>query len=579
MKRVLIANRGEIAVRIARACDDNNLESVAIYSDPDADALHVRSATEAYALQGSNPADTYLNVQKIIEIARRSGSDAVHPGYGFLSESADFADAVIDAGLTWIGPPPEAIRTLGDKLRARSVAIAVGAPLAMGSDGPVTSSEEVAQFGEQVGFPVLVKAAHGGGGRGMKVVKNLSEVDEAFDSAVREAIAAFGRGECFVEKFLEQPRHVEAQIAADQHGNVLVLGTRDCSVQRRNQKLIEEAPAPFVTEDIHEQIRQSAAAICRHVGYVGVGTVEYLLDRSGTLSFLEVNTRLQVEHPVTEETSGIDIVALQFAIAKGEKLDLEVDADPTEHAIEFRINAEDPGRGFLPSPGMISRVEWPTGPGIRVDSGVTSGSLVPAEYDSLIAKIIVTGKSREQAIRRAKRALRETTVEGIATSLPFHLLVLEHEDFISKDRFGCYTSWIETHLDSKLEANKEFSFFASQNKRARITIELDGKRVTLGVPHEILGRIARPANRDENAESQSGSPQPDSRDTKAPSSGILVKWLVKIGDEVHAGDPIAVLEAMKMESQVLAQHGGTVTEFASEPGDQIHVGDVILRIA
>lgn len=578
MKKVLIANRGEIAVRIARACDDNHLESVAIYSDPDADSFHVQIATEAYALGGAQPAETYLDINKIIDIARRSGSDAVHPGYGFLSESASFAEAVLDAGLTWIGPPPEAIRALGDKLNARSVAVKVGAPLAPGSNGPVTTADEVARFGELHGYPIIVKAAHGGGGRGMKIVRNADEVDEAFDSAVREAVTAFGRGECFVEKFLERPRHIEAQVLADTHGNVVVLGTRDCSVQRRNQKLIEEAPAPYLPQGVEEKIRASAAAICREVGYVGAGTVEYLLDGSGTLSFLEVNTRLQVEHPVSEETSGIDIVAAQFAIAAGEEIDFDDANAPSTHSIEFRINAEDPGRGFVPSPGVISRLEWPAGPGIRVDSGVLSGSLVPAQYDSLIAKIIVTGKSRDQAIRRAKRALRESVVEGIATTLPFHLLVLEHADFLAEESFGCYTNWIETELTVALEESAEYSQVAFGGERSIVTIEIDGKRVSLGLPKSLTDALSHTPDRPlRMSESRTGAAIGDGQ-IAAPSSGILVKWIVGVGDEVRAGDLVAVVEAMKMETQVVARVGGTVSKLLIEPGHQVNTGQVMLEI-
>ncbi|HEY1158097.1 MAG TPA: biotin carboxylase N-terminal domain-containing protein, partial [Arthrobacter sp.] len=387
MRKVLIANRGEIAVRIARACDDAGLESVAVYADPDADALHVQAATEAYALAGSRPQETYLDIEKILAVAQKSGADAVHPGYGFLSENAAFAQAVMDAGLTWIGPSPETIRLLGDKVSAREVAVRAGAPLAPGSDGPVDSAEEVRAFAEQVGLPVAIKAAFGGGGRGLKVVRNLADIEESFDSAVRESLAAFGRSECYVEKFLDRPRHVEAQVIADTHGNVVVVGTRDCSLQRRHQKLVEEAPAPFLTPEQRAEIHASAKAICREAGYVGAGTVEYLLDGSGFLSFLEVNTRLQVEHPITEETSGVDLVAAQLAIAAGEKLPVLEDPEPRGHAFEFRINAEDPGRGFLPSPGAVTGFEVPTGPGIRLDTGVRAGSVVPGQFDSLLAKL------------------------------------------------------------------------------------------------------------------------------------------------------------------------------------------------
>ncbi|HEX9228955.1 MAG TPA: biotin carboxylase N-terminal domain-containing protein, partial [Arthrobacter sp.] len=423
MRKVLIANRGEIAVRIARACDDAQLASVAVYADIDADALHVSAADEAYALGGNSPADTYLNIPKLLAAAADSGADALHPGYGFLSENADFAQAVIDAGLTWIGPTPDAIRLLGNKITARETAVRAGAPLVAGSDGPVESAAEARAFAEQHGLPIAIKAAFGGGGRGMKVVRALDEVEEAFDSAVREAVAAFGRGECFVERYLDRPRHVEAQVLADTRGNVVVVGTRDCSLQRRHQKLVEEAPAPFLSDDQTRQIYDAAKAVCREAGYSGAGTVEFLVAADGTVAFLEVNTRLQVEHPITEETTGIDLVQEQFRIAAGEPLRITADPLPRGHSFEFRLNAEDVGRGFLPSPGTVDGFHGPTGPGIRLDTGVRSGSFVPPQFDSLLAKLIVTGADRQQALRRARRALAEISITGVATVLPFHRAV------------------------------------------------------------------------------------------------------------------------------------------------------------
>ncbi|MCE3245018.1 MAG: acetyl-/propionyl-coenzyme carboxylase alpha chain, partial [Arthrobacter sp.] len=446
MKKVLIANRGEIAVRIARACSDAGLQSVAVYSDPDADALHVRLADEAYALGGTSSAETYLDIAKLLGVARRSGADAVHPGYGFLSENADFAEAVVNAGLTWIGPTAESIRALGNKVTAREIAVRAGAPLVPGSDGPVANAEEVLEFARGYGLPVAIKAAFGGGGRGLKVARRMEDVEDAFESAVRESTVAFGRGECFVERFLDQPRHVEAQVLADTHGNVVVMGTRDCSLQRRNQKLVEEAPAPFLTAEQRSLIHESAKAICREADYHGAGTVEFLVGKDGIISFLEVNTRLQVEHPVTEETSGVDLVREQFRIAAGHALQLTADPEPRGHAIEFRLNAEDPARGFLPGPGTVEVFEPPTGAGIRVDSGVRSGSVVPGEYDSLLAKLIVHGEDRPQALRRAAAALAEMRIEGLPTVLPFHRAVVRHPAFTAEEGLGVHTTWIENEF-------------------------------------------------------------------------------------------------------------------------------------
>lgn len=583
LRKVLIANRGEIAVRVARACSEQGITSVAIYAAADGDALHVLSADEAYILDGVTPRETYLDANQILDIARRSGCDAVHPGYGFLSESGDFAEAVEAAGLTWIGPSPSVIRLLGDKLSAREVALEIGAPLAPGSDGPVSSAREVREFAEAHGLPVIVKAAFGGGGRGMKVVHELDDVDAAYESAVREARLAFGREECFVEKFLEKPRHIEAQVLADQHGNVRVIGTRDCSLQRRHQKLVEEAPAPFLTDEQRRRVSESAAEMLRKVGYVGAGTVEYLLDRSGTLSFLEVNTRLQVEHTVTEETTGIDLVKEQLAIAAGAKLDVKVPNFPARHAIEFRINAEDPGRGFLPSPGVISRVEWPTGPGIRIDAGVRDGSMVPDQYDSLIAKIIVSGNTREEALRRARRAVSECRIEGVATVLPFHELVLEHDEFVAEDQFGVYTTWIETELSERIAENAEFSVWPTGDRRRVFGIEVDGRRVELGLPESLLGSFGR-ANGD--IERDAGKPEKleeqeqQSNDAViAPAPGIVVKWLVDLDAEVRKDDPILVLEAMKTETKVLAPCDGRLSERLVKMGSQVAAGAYLAKIA
>src|SRR5215475_4481363 len=452
MRKVLIANRGEIAVRVIRACRDAGMESVAVYADSDRNAMHAKLADEAYALGGDTAADTYLRIDKLIDIAKRSAADAVHPGYGFLSENADFAQAVIDAGLTWIGPTPQAIRDLGDKVTARHIAAKVGAPLVPGTPEPVKGPEEVVAFAREHGLPVAIKAAFGGGGRGLKVARTLEEIPELFDSATREAVAAFGRGECFVERYLDKPRHVETQCLADEHGNVVVAGTRDCSLQRRFQKLVEEAPAPFLTDAQRKEIHESAKRICKEAGYYGAGTVEYLVGQDGLISFLEVNTRLQVEHPVTEETAGIDLVLQQFKIANGERLDITEDPEPRGHAIEFRINGEDAGRGFLPAPGPVTRYDIPTGPGVRLDSGVEAGSVIGGQFDSMLSKLIVYGATRDEALARSRRALAEFNVEGLATVIPFHRAVVSDPAFIGDaDGFNVHTRWIETEWDNTIE--------------------------------------------------------------------------------------------------------------------------------
>ena len=579
MKKVLIANRGEIAVRIARACSDAGLVSVAVYSEPDADALHVRLADEAYALGGSSGAETYLNIPKLLDAASRAGADAVHPGYGFLSENADFAQAVTDAGLAWIGPAPQAIRDLGNKVTAREIAVRAGAPLVPGTDGPVADAGEVRAFAEAHGLPVAIKAAFGGGGRGLKIARRMEDVEDAFESAVREATMAFGRGECFVERFLDKPRHVEAQVLADTHGNVVVVGTRDCSLQRRNQKLVEEAPAPFLTDGQRSRIHASAKAICREAGYTGAGTVEYLVAPDGVISFLEVNTRLQVEHPVSEETTGVELVREQFRIADGLPLSLTEDPAPRGHAFEFRLNAEDPAHGFLPSPGVVEAFEAPTGLGIRVDTGVRSGSTVPAEYDSLLAKLIVWGEDRPQALRRARAALDELVIRGLPTVVPFHRAVVRDPAFTAPDRLGVHTTWIESEFAAPLAASHQIAAAAPGAARETITVELDGKAVQLGLPARLLaalmggGGAAGAAGAADGAAAGSADGE-----LSAPMNGNLVKWLAEDGAEVAAGDPVAVLEAMKMETTVAAHRAGTLARSAREPGAAVVRGESLATI-
>jgi acetyl-CoA/propionyl-CoA carboxylase, biotin carboxylase, biotin carboxyl carrier protein len=574
MKKVLIANRGEIAVRIIRACRDYGLQSVAVYADPDMDALFVSLADEAYGLDGVRPADTYLDIDKLITIAKRAGADAVHPGYGFLSERAEFARAVLDAGLIWIGPDPSVIETLGDKVAARRLALSVGAPLAAGSDGPVATADEVIAFAKEHGLPVAIKAAHGGGGRGIKVVRKMEEIAEAYDSAVREAVAAFGRGECFLERFLDRPRHIEAQILADKHGNVLVLGTRDCSLQRRNQKLVEEAPAPFLSDSQRQSIHDSAKAICAAAGYSGAGTVEFLLGADGTISFLEVNTRLQVEHPVTEETTGLDLVVEQFRIAEGLPLRIHETPAPRSHSFEFRINAEDPGRGFLPTPGTITRFDAPSGPGVRLDSGVVSGSTIPGVYDSLIAKLIVTGATREDALKRARRALKEFKIEGIATVLPFHQAAIETEDFIGKDGFNVHTRWIETDFADMPQAEVRPEPLSDMSL-IRTHVEIDGKRHALGIPAQLLAGFGGLAGT--TATATPTAKVQDKGAVSAPISGTLQSFKVTDGDIVAEGDLLAVMEAMKMETQIIASTAGAVKRVATE-GDYVSAGSTLLVI-
>ena len=574
MKKILIANRGEIALRIVRAARDYGAQSVAIYSDADSAALFVKHADEAYALKGDRAQDTYLNIDKVIDIAKRSGADSVHPGYGFLSESAEFAQRVMDEGLTWIGPSPEVIDLLGDKVKARTVAKKVGAPLVAGSNGMIESGNDVINFAKTYGYPVAIKAAHGGGGRGMKVVWKAEEANELFDSAVREAISAFGRGECYVEQFLDRPRHVEAQFIADKNGHVVVVGTRDCSLQRRNQKLVEEAPAPFLSQEERTSIEEAARNICREVGYAGVGTVEFLLGRNGVISFLEVNTRLQVEHPVTEETANIDLVVEQFRIADGLDLSITETPEPIGHSIEFRINAEDVGRGFLPCPGKITRFIPPLGPGVRVDSGVREGDDIAPQYDSMMAKLIVTGKNREQALARANRALQEFVIEGVATVLPFHQLIVKNPDFTDKNSFGVHTRWIETDFAEPLS-------MAMRGKSEpvhinRYMIELDGKRVELGLPDnflQLLGGLSVAAPQEKGEKQQ----ETTEGDLCAPIPGAIRTWLVEDGADVDAGATVAIMEAMKMETAIVAPCSGKI-KIIKQAGENQQAGEIIGRI-
>jgi acetyl-CoA/propionyl-CoA carboxylase, biotin carboxylase, biotin carboxyl carrier protein len=578
MHKVLIANRGEIAVRVARACRDAGLESVAVYADPDRDAPHVRLAGDAYALGGATPAETYLDITKLLEVATRSGADAVHPGYGFLSENADFAEAVTGAGITWIGPPPQAIRQLGDKIAAREVAQRVGAPLVAGR--PVASADEVAAFAREHGLPVAIKAAYGGGGRGLKVAWTPGEIADQYDSATREAVAAFGRGECFVERYLDRPRHVETQCLADSRGNVVVISTRDCTLQRRHQKLVEEAPAPFLTADQVARLYEASKAIMREAGYVGAGTCEFLVGADGVVSFLEVNTRLQVEHPVSEEITGLDLVREQFRLAEGAELGYD-DPPAHGHAIEFRINAEDPGRSFLPGPGALTTWQVPAGPGVRVDSGVAAGAVIGREFDSMLAKLIVTGRDRSQALQRARRALAEFQVEGVATVLPFHRAVVDDPAFAPADPaepFAVHTRWIETDF-SGCEPQPEPAEPPDRPVHERLTVEVNGRRLEVVVPalggppdigtRRMLGRrMAR-------LQGVSGASSGDQ--VTCPMQGSVVK-VAAPGDRVEVGDPVVVIEAMKMEQPVAAHRAGVVTDLAVAVGDAVSAGQVICRI-
>ena len=569
MKAVLIANRGEIAVRVARAARDHGIKSIAIYSDEDRASLHVETADEAYALNGLSAAETYLDQNKIIEIAEKSGADAVHPGYGFLSENADFADRVIAAGLIWIGPPPAAIRALGDKVSARKIAATVGAPLVAGTIDPVDSPDEVIAFAKEHGLPVAIKAAHGGGGRGIKVARNLEEIPELFASAVREAITGFGRGECFVERYLDKPRHVETQCLVDSHGNAVVVSTRDCSLQRRHQKLVEEAPAPFLTDAQIAQLYSSSKAIMKEAGYIGAGTCEFLIGSDGTISFLEVNTRLQVEHPVSEEVTGIDLVRAQFRIADGEKID-PVDPIIRGHSIEFRINGEDPGNGFLPSLGTITKWEVPFGPGVRIDAGFDYGHTIGTHFDSLLAKLIVTGSTREEALSRARRALKEFEIGGLATALPFHRAIINDPNFY--DEFKVYTSYIENEFNNEIPA---FSFKqgVADSKAAsqKVVAEVNGHRF------EVLIHTPEPIQKRHRVKSNAiGQASGDS--LNSPMQGTVVKIVKSNGDRVESGDLIVVLEAMKMEQPLIAHKAGTIAKLQVSVGETVASGSTLCVI-
>ncbi|AFT99118.1 acetyl/propionyl/methylcrotonyl-CoA carboxylase subunit alpha [Nocardia brasiliensis] len=588
--KVLVANRGEIAVRVIRAAKDAGIGSVAVYAEPDADAPFVQLADEAFALGGQTSAESYLVFDKILDAAARSGADAIHPGYGFLSENADFAQAVLDAGLIWIGPSPQSIRDLGDKVTARHIAERAKAPMAAGTKDPVKNADEVVEFAKQYGVPVAIKAAFGGGGRGMKVAHTIEEIPELFESATREAIAAFGRGECFVEQYLDKARHVEAQVIADQHGNVVVAGTRDCSLQRRFQKLVEEAPAPFLSDEVRAKIHASAKAICKEAGYYGAGTVEYLV-QGETVSFLEVNTRLQVEHPVTEETAGIDLVRQQFRIANGEELTIKEDPTPRGHSFEFRINGEDAGRGFLPAPGPVSVYREPTGPGVRVDSGVVEGSVIGGQFDSMLAKLIVTGENRTQALERARRALAEYQVEGLATVIPFHRAIVEDPAFIGDgEKFDVYTKWIETEWTNTVEPYTGAAPAEEDEAlpRQKVVVEVGGRRVEVSLPGQFsLGGGAAAAGNGAGVVRK--KPKPRKRGgagggaasgdaVTAPMQGTVVKVAVEEGQTVEAGDLIVVLEAMKMENPVNAHKAGVVTGLAVEAGAAITQGTVLAEI-
>ncbi|WP_327295664.1 MULTISPECIES: biotin carboxylase N-terminal domain-containing protein [unclassified Streptomyces] len=581
MHKVLIANRGEIAVRVARACQDAGIASVAVYAEPDRDALHVRAADEAFALGGDTPSASYLDMGKVLQAAKDSGADAIHPGYGFLSENAEFAQAVLDAGLTWIGPPPQAIRDLGDKVAARHIAQRAGAPLVAGTPDPVGGSDEVVTFAEENGLPIAIKAAFGGGGRGLKVARTLEEIPELYDSAVREAVAAFGRGECFVERYLDKPRHVETQCLADKHGNVVVVSTRDCSLQRRHQKLVEEAPAPFLSEEQNAELYAASKAILKEAGYEGAGTVEFLVGVDGTISFLEVNTRLQVEHPVTEEVSGIDLVREMFRIADGEELGYD-DPELRGHSFEFRINGEDPGRGFLPAPGTVTTFAPPAGPGVRLDAGVESGSVIGPAWDSLLAKLIVTGATREQALQRAARALDEFTVEGMATAIPFHRAVVADPAFTA-DPFRIHTRWIETEFVNEIPPFAAPSD-ADEDEAGRetIVVEVGGKRLEVSLPSSLGMTLARTglaagAKPKRRAAKKAGSAA--SGDSLAsPMQGTIVKVAVEEGQEVKEGDLVVVLEAMKMEQPLNAHRSGTIKGLTAEIGASVSSGAMICEI-
>ena len=583
VSKILIANRGEIAVRVIRAARDEGLQTVAVYADPDRDSLHVKLADEAYALGGSTAAQSYLVMDKLIEVAIRSGADAVHPGYGFLSENAQFAQKCIDAGLTWIGPSPQSITQLGDKVAARHIAQKVGAPLVPGTKDPVKSADEVVAFADEHGLPIAVKAAFGGGGRGIKVARDRESIVEMYESAVREATAAFGRGECFIERFLDSPRHVETQCLADAHGNVVVVSTRDCSLQRRNQKLVEEAPAPYLSEEQTKRLYEASRAILREAGYQGAGTCEFLVGTDGTISFLEVNTRLQVEHPVSEEISGLDLVREQFRIARGEKIE-EKDPVLRGHSFEFRINGEDPGRSFMPAPGTIEKLNVPTGPGVRWDSGFVAGDVIGGNFDSMLAKLIVTGADREQALQRARRALSELSIEGMPTVIPFHRVILEDPAFVPAEGedFKVHTRWIETEFNNTIPMydGAPGSVDSDEDERTTVVVEVNGKRMEVSLP-EMGGAAkpaAKPASKSRKSRSSRASAKAGGDELTSPMQGTIVKVAVSDGDTVAAGDLVLVLEAMKMEQPITAHKAGKVSGLSAKPGDTVTSGAVLAII-
>ena len=580
LRKVLIANRGEIAVRVVRACKDAGIGSVAVYADPDRDALFVRLADEAFSLGGATPAETYLDIDKIVKVALDSDADSVHPGYGFLAENRDFAQAVIDAGLVWIGPPPEAIENLGDKVKARHIAEKVGAPLVAGTKDPVADADEVVAFAKEHGLPIAIKAAFGGGGRGLKVARKEEDVAELFESAVREAVSAFGRGECFVEKYLDKPRHVETQCLADRHGNVVVVSTRDCSLQRRHQKLVEEAPAPYLTDDQMTTLYESSKAILREASYVGAGTCEFLVGQDGTISFLEVNTRLQVEHPVSEEVTGLDLVREMFRIAAGEELGYD-DPKVEGHSIEYRINAEDPGSNFMPAPGTLTRWHAPAGPGIRLDGGYDQGETVPGSFDSLVAKLIVTGRDRTQALERSRRALSEFVVDGMPTAIPFHRAVVVDPAFVGDaDTFGVYTSWIETEFDNQIPPYSGASEALEAAERQSVTVEVGGRRLEVMLPSGFAAGAAAGAGAQKKPrrEKKKSGAAASGDSVTSPMQGTIVKVAVEDGQEVAEGDVIVVLEAMKMEQPLKAHKAGTVSGLTASVGDSVTSGAVVCEL-
>jgi acetyl-CoA/propionyl-CoA carboxylase biotin carboxyl carrier protein len=589
VRKVLIANRGEIAVRVARACRDAGLGSVAVYADPDRDALHVRIADEAYALGGSTPGESYLVIEKLLKAAADSGADAVHPGYGFLSENAEFAQAVMDAGLTWIGPPPAAITSLGDKVAARHIAQRAGAPLVAGTPDPVSGAEEVVEFARENGLPVAIKAAFGGGGRGLKVARTLEEIPELYESAVREAVTAFGRGECFVERYLDKPRHVETQCLADKHGNVVVVSTRDCSLQRRHQKLVEEAPAPYLNDDQIAELYRASKAILKEAGYVGAGTCEFLVGQDGTISFLEVNTRLQVEHPVTEEVTGLDLVREMFRIADGEELGYD-DPEIRGHSFEFRINGEDPGRNFLPAPGVVTTWRPPSGPGVRLDSGIEQGAEIGQNFDSLLAKLIVSGRDRRQAVERARRALAEFEIDGMPTALPFHVAVMSDPAFTPEDGpFDVHTRWIETEFDNQIPPYAGTPGEAADaGERTKVVVEVGGKRLDIMLPAGIsvadggAGLTTVPAPRRSRLAPRRAGPGKTGGapgvELIAPMTGTVVALSVAEGQNVQAGETVLVMEAMKMEQPLPAHRSGVIAGLTAAVGDVVGAGEPVCRI-